>query len=214
MAGAWLTAISLCFSAATLAQKPVGITAELRAVTVDHNGTEVSIEREQDNSNTVTPDFALTSRPCPPFCVQPGTLALGVETIAELEVIEYLQRRAGGDESVIVVDSRTPDWVARGTIPGAVNIPWNKLNPAMGADPFTISEILEETFGARQQEGLWDFSKAKTAVLFCNGMWCGQSPANIRTLIKFGYPSHKIKWYRGGMQDWAILGLTTVKTQN
>ncbi|MDH3889000.1 MAG: rhodanese-like domain-containing protein, partial [Gammaproteobacteria bacterium] len=25
------------------------------------------------------------------------------------------------------------------------------------------------------------------------------------------YPSHKIKWYRGGMQDWEILGLSTVK---
>jgi hypothetical protein len=29
-------------------------------------------------------------------------------------------------------------------------------------------------------------------------------------LLKFGYPPHKLKWYRGGMQDWEILGLTTV----
>ena len=46
--------------------------------------------------------------------------------------------------------------------------------------------------------------------MFCNGMWCGQSPANIRTLLRFGYPADKLKWYRGGMQDWEILGLTTV----
>ena len=26
-----------------------------------------------------------------------------------------------------------------------------------------------------------------------------------------GYPAEKIKWYRGGMQDWEILGLATVK---
>ena len=51
---------------------------------------------------------------------------------------------------------------------------------------------------------------AKTLVMFCNGMWCGQSPANIRTLLRFGYPADKLKWYRGGMQDWEILGLTTV----
>jgi hypothetical protein len=30
-------------------------------------------------------------------------------------------------------------------------------------------------------------------------------------LLGFGYPAHKIKWYRGGMQNWEILGLTTVK---
>jgi hypothetical protein len=26
-----------------------------------------------------------------------------------------------------------------------------------------------------------------------------------------GYPAHKIKWYRGGIQDWMIMGLTVVK---
>jgi hypothetical protein len=26
-----------------------------------------------------------------------------------------------------------------------------------------------------------------------------------------GYPADKIKWYRGGMQSWEIVGLTTVK---
>jgi hypothetical protein len=30
-------------------------------------------------------------------------------------------------------------------------------------------------------------------------------------LLKFGYPAHKIKWYRGGMQNWSNLGLTTAK---
>jgi hypothetical protein len=43
-------------------------------------------------------------------------------------------------------------------------------------------------------------------------MWCGQSPSNIKDLVnKFKYPVDKIKWYRGGMQDWEILGLSTAK---
>jgi len=67
-----------------------------------------------------------------------------------------------------------------------------------------------ERFGAEQLDELWDFSNAKTLVMYCNGMWCGQSPRNIMTLTKFGYPAHKIKWYRGGMQNWEALGLTTV----
>ena len=58
---------------------------------------------------------------------------------------------------------------------------------------------------------VFDYSAAKTLVLFCNGMWCGQSPASIRTLLKYGYPAEKIKYFRGGMQTWEILGLSTAK---
>jgi rhodanese-related sulfurtransferase len=57
----------------------------------------------------------------------------------------------------------------------------------------------------------WDFSNAKDLVLWCNGMWCGQSPNNILSLLSFGYPAEKLKWYRGGMQNWANLGFTTTK---
>ena len=134
-----------------------------------------------------------------------------METIGELEMIEYLRQVSEGNEDILVIDSRTPDWVEKGTIPGSINIPWTELKPGAGADPFKIAEILEQHFGAISLEGLWDFSNARTLVLFCNGMWCGQSPANIKTLLRFGYPAHKLKWYRGGMQDWESLGLTVVK---
>jgi rhodanese-related sulfurtransferase len=189
----------------------VNITKGLGSIEVMHHGKKVTIMRNQDQKNTVNKAFAKTSRKCPPFCIQPATLAPGVETIAEVEVIDYLKKMNGGDKSILVIDSRTPDWVKRGTIPGAVNIPWTSLNPAKGADPISIGEIMEDQLGAKQLEGLWDYSKAKTLVMFCNGMWCGQSPNNIKNLLKFGYPAHKIKWYRGGMQDWEILGLSTAK---
>jgi len=206
-----LVIIAFGLSANAMAEgKPVGITGSLMSVTVKHGGNDVEIKRNQNNKNTVNPAFAKTSRPCPPFCIQPSTLAPGVETIGEVEMVDYITRMNGGDQSIIVIDSRTPDWAEKGTIPGAINVPWTKLNPAQGADPISIGEIMEGTFGATQLEGLWDFSNAKTAVMFCNGMWCGQSPNNIHNLLKFGYPAHKIKWYRGGMQDWEILGLTTV----
>jgi rhodanese-related sulfurtransferase len=179
--------------------------------TVMHGGKSVMIMRDQNNKAVVNPAFAKTSRPCPPFCIQPIVLAPGVETLGEREIIDYLVKMSNGDNSILVLDSRTPDWVRKGTIPGAVNIPWTALNPAKGADPISIGEILEDQFGATSLEGLWDFSNAKTLVMFCNGMWCGQSPSNIKTLLKFGYPAHKIKWYRGGMQSWSNLGLNTVK---
>lgn len=197
-------------STAVLADK-VGITDQLHTIEVMHKGEKVTIQRNQDTSHTINPAYARTSRPCPPFCIQPQQLAEGVETIAELEMLDYLKQHSDGDTSVLIIDSRTPDWVAKGTIPGSVNIPWTLLKPESGADPFEIADMLEQTFNARSVEGLWDFSEAKTLVLFCNGMWCGQSPSNIRTLLRFGYPPSKLKWYRGGMQNWEALGLTTIK---
>jgi rhodanese-related sulfurtransferase len=188
----------------------VNITPDMASVEVLHEGKKTTISRNQNQKNTVNRDFAWTSRKCPPFCIQPAVVAPGVETIAELEVLAYLARINAGDESILVIDSRTPDWVKKGTIPGAVNIPWTALNPARGADPISIGEIMVDKFGVKELEGLWDYSSAKTLVLFCNGMWCGQSPNNILNLLKFGYPADKIKWYRGGMQDWEILGLSTV----
>ncbi|MCG6937870.1 MAG: rhodanese-like domain-containing protein [Gammaproteobacteria bacterium] len=203
-------AASLVFCANASADKPVGITKDIMDVTVKHDGKEVKITRNQDNKNTVNPAFAKTSRPCPPFCIQPAVVAPGVETIAEIEMLDYLSRMSAGDDTILVIDSRTPDWVKKGTIPGARNIPWTSLNPVKGADPISILEIMENEFGVKENDDSLDFTNAKTVVMFCNGMWCGQSPNNIRNLLKLGYPADKIKWYRGGMQDWEILGLTTV----
>ncbi len=202
------TILTANVSAADLA---VGITRSMDKMEGMLNGKKITIMRDQNQSNTVNPAFAKTSRKCPPFCIQPSQLPGGVETIGEVELIGYVQKMIAGDDNIVLIDSRTPDWVAKGTIPGAVNIPWTKLNPAKGADPISIGEILTGQFGAQELEGLWDFKNAKTLIMFCNGMWCGQSPNNIKNLIRFGYPGTKVKWYRGGMQDWEILGLTTVK---
>ena len=196
---------------ATAESKPVGITPDIMAVPVNIDGAVVEFKRNQDNDATVNPAFAKTSRPCPPFCIQPSNLATGVETIGESELIEYARKMNYGDEGIIVIDSRTPDWVERGSIPTAMNVPWTNLNPAKGATPIEIADILESVFNVSESEGLFDFSNCRTAVMFCNGMWCGQSPNNIKNLLRLGYPAHKIKWYRGGMQDWEILGLTTIK---
>ncbi len=189
----------------------VKISNEIDFVDVKHKGKIVRIQRNQSPDHIINPDYAKTSRKCPPFCIQPGKLAEGVETIGELEVLDYLVRMTNGDISILVIDSRTEGWVKKGTIPGSTNIPWTLLKQEAGADPFEIADILEDRFGAVSIEGLWDFSNAKTLVLFCNGQWCGQSPSNIKTLLRFGYPAHKLKWYRGGMQNWESLGLTVVK---
>jgi rhodanese-related sulfurtransferase len=189
----------------------------LASVDVMHNGQKVTITRGHDLRATIPEAFQKTDRGCPPFCVEPMVLMPGIETIGELEVLSYLKRMAEGDGSVLVVDSRTPDWVMRGTIPGSVSVPWTKINEdATGTfetptEMANVDHVLVDQFGVIKGANGLDFGKAKTLVLFCNGIWCPQSSLNIKTLVKLGYPPEKLKWYRGGMQDWFSVGLTTVK---
>ena len=190
----------------------VKIAPWLPYATVLHQGREVILMRHQDPGNTIASRFAVTSRDCPPFCVQPMKVHAEVETLGELELIDYLQRKSDGDDSILVIDSRTSEWTASGTIPGSVNLPWVRLGPAQ-SEVSDIADILRFDFGAVQLDELWDFSNAKTLVFFCNGPWCGQSPTNIRALLTLGYPPEKLKWYRGGLQSWEQFGFTTVIDQ-
>jgi rhodanese-related sulfurtransferase len=188
----------------------VKITEGLSYIEVEHDGETVQVLRYQDPSHRIVPPYDKTARPCPPYCVQPMRIAPGVETIGELEVLDYLQRISAGDAGILLIDSRTAEWVARGTIPGAVSIPYTRLDPAH-ASPQELSELLQLEFGAASADGIWNFDGVKTLVFFCNGVWCGQSPTNIKALLGLGYPAHRLKWFRGGMQAWEALGLTTVK---
>ena len=195
--------------ASSINNNAVNITATLPYVEVKHKEKIIQIKRNQNLSNMITPDFSLTSRPCPPYCIQPINLSPGVDTIGELEILNYLQK-ASNNESILVIDSREEKWLSKGMIPGAISIPWKKLYNKTTSDE-EISEILQFHFNAVLTGKLWNFESAKTLVFYCNGPWCGQSPTNIRALLSIGYPAHKIKWYRGGMQSWETFGLTTVK---
>ena len=196
------------------------ITPELKMLDVVHNGKAVTITRATDKKATALPKvFTHTARACPPFCVQPIKVAKGVETVGELEVLDYLKRISHGDRGILVVDSRTPEWVRLGTIPGSVSIPWNKVSlDSLGtfeqeSEAKILQDILSKDFGVRiSKDGKRDFRNVKTLVMYCNGNWCPQSSVNIKTLLKLGYPPYKLKWYRGGMQSWVSVGLSTIKS--
>jgi rhodanese-related sulfurtransferase len=177
--------------APAFAEEPVNITRDEPFIEVPTASGTARIERSQDPDNKLEDDWARTSRPCPPFCIQPYSPSEGVTTIGELELIDMLK-----DPDALVLDSRTPDWFAGGSIPGAINMPYDR-----------ITERLDE-LGCQIDFDGWDCSEAKTVALFCNGPWCGQSPSAIRNMIVAGYPPEKISYYRGGMQVWRLLGLT------
>ena len=171
----------------------VRIAPELPSVTVETADGPVTIQRIQDRAHELTGPFARTSRKCPPFCIQPMTPAEGVATVGELELIDLLK-----DPDARVLDARTLEWHLEETIPGAYHLPYTQ-----------VADRLDE-LGCTETGGDWDCAEAKKVALFCNGLWCGQSPTAIRAMIREGYPAERIFYYRGGMQAWKILGLTTV----
>ncbi|HKL54534.1 MAG: rhodanese-like domain-containing protein [Roseovarius sp.] len=187
-----LATICLGLLAAPLAaQEPVNIRPDRPSVTVETPSGPFEIKRLQENDHEITGEWARTSRPCPPFCIQPMTPAPGVTTIGELELLDMLE-----ESETVLVDSRTPDWFEGGTIPGAINIPYTQVVDRLG------------DLGCEIDFDGWDCSNARPVALFCNGLWCGQSPSAIRNMISAGYPAEKIFYYRGGMQSWRVLGLS------
>ncbi len=197
--------VCLFVSIATLPVRAesVRITQDIEARTIMLNGAAIVIDRIQDSENRLEGEFTRTSRPCPPFCITPMTVAPGVVTLGELEVMDFLETRVAAGEGLLL-DSRLPEFFAKGTIPGAVNLPFATLDPT---NPYR-DEILK-ALGATFTGSEWDFAQARQLAVFCNGPWCNQAPLAIRHLLQAGYPAGKLSYYRGGMQVWLQLGLST-----
>ena len=218
----------LFLCAAFVQAQEVNIREGLPYVSTTHDGKAVEIRRIQDQNHVLTGGFSKTSRKCPPFCIQPTQVAPGVVTVGELEVLTFIEKKLNKGEGILI-DARTPSWYKKGTIPGSVNIPFASFGDdqddvlkaaalaKLGVTRKISSSFLEDAMASLQGmlgngpgSSEWDFSKAKELTLWCNGMWCGQSPHAIHALLDLGYPAEKIHYYRGGMQDWKILGLTVI----
>ena len=200
-------------------------------VEVIHQGKLVKIQRIQDQDHILEGGFAKTSRKCPPFCIQSMSAGEGVRTVGQLEMFDFMENELL-DETGIIVDARTPAWWKRGTIPGSVNIPFTvfgldtndpqliDMMRVLGAkrrgDVSGFTRTIEGfgLMGGDQKTDEWDFTSAKKVILWCNGMWCGQSPRAIKGLLELGYPPEKIMYYRGGMQGWQSLGLTVIDPED
>ena len=144
--------------------------------------------------------------------IQPMIIAKGIKTIGEIEVFDFIQNKSSKNpDKYLLVDSRTSSWFENSTIPSAINIPYSdlKYDKLFEDEYFKALRLL----GIKNINNKLDFSEAKDIILFCNGSWCVQSPRAIKQLIKKGYPKNKIQWYRGGMQDWTAVGLTTTKSK-
>jgi rhodanese-related sulfurtransferase len=226
-----LTVVAIGMMSTHAVALDVKLTDYLAYVDVNHAGETVRIQRIQDQANILNDGFAKTSRKCPPFCIQPMSVAPGVTTVGEAEIFRFMDRQLAAGTGMIV-DARTPSWYAKGTIPGSVNIPFTyfsgnddesetvaaleKVGGVRRGEVGWMTRALEKLlaalglFDAHMKTDRWDFSGAKDLIFWCNGPWCGQSPRAIKALLGHGFPAEKVSYYRGGMQMWKVLGLTVV----
>lgn len=220
----------LFFIGALWAENPMVL--QLTGVKTTHmmaNGKaqEVFIERntpKECNDVGINPEAIFSGdyagKNVPPLCkksfvttvgkAQPMSFAQGVITVGEIEVLDFIKNKLNVNPSAyILVDARKRDWYEQMTIPSSVNIPFDEIeyDSAIPEDFERVQALL----GFRKIAETYDFSHAKTALLFCNGIWCVQSRLAIEKLIKMGYPREKLLWYRGGLQDWVVLGFTTIQ---
>ena len=196
--------ITLLFS--PLSALEVNITEGLPYVDVDVDGKSIRIQRIQDTKHKLTNSYTKTSRPAPPFSIQPFQPIKGIETVSELDVLDFLKNQVSKNKGILI-DARMPKWNKAGTIPGATNIPFSILS-SKKENPYI--EKIFALLDVKKANGSWNFENAQKLLIFDNGPWCQQGVRAMHNLVKLGYPKSKILYYRGGMQYWQILGLTTM----
>lgn len=168
-------------------------------------GQEIVISRAHTvDASTIT---ALTqvSTTCAAPCLSPMSAADNVSTLGELDVLQFLSTQVETGNGLLI-DARLPSERALGFIPASVNIPATTVSPD---NPYR-NEILM-ALGAEQFGGVFDFSGAISLVVFDGGPATQDASSFISDLLAAGYPPAKIAYYRGGMQVWTTLGLSTLE---
>ncbi len=184
----------------------VRINKDIPYIMTTDSGHKIKVERVQDTNHRLTDDYTKTSRPCPPFCIQPTKIDPQIQNIEELELISFMNNQVE-KKTGVVIDARLKKWYELETIPSAVNIPFPVIQNASKAKAEKIFKILGMKV---KTNGSWDFSNAKELAVFCNGVWCEQSAHFMAGMLKHHYPKNKLFYYRSGFQGWKLLGLTTV----
>lgn len=169
------------------------------------NGQQITIQRDPGATSAFAP---LASDPCGATCIAPLQAAAGVATLDETQVLGFFTDVVAADQG-LVVDARTPGARAAGYIPGSVSLPRATLAP----DSKYTKEILL-ALGARELDGVFNFADARMLLVYDSGPASNEAGGLVLNLLAKGYPAAKIKYYRGGMQVWSMLGFSIQKGQS
>jgi len=170
------------------------ITENLNSVKVQHEKDEVLIERKLLSQNAT----------CPPFCIEPMQIK-GVTTLGELEVLEFIDKLKE-KKGRLLIDVRENTLYDKETIPGAINLPYSMLKYGSKYQ----GEVLR-LLGAKLKKSSveWSFKRAQRLLIFGDSATTPEASKSLKTLLRLGYPSSKLFYYRGGVSSWKALGLTT-----
>jgi rhodanese-related sulfurtransferase len=200
---------------------------QFSGVETTYKDKEISIKRLRHpkcQKVGITPDNIfggnLAARTVPKECkksivtslgaIQPMKIDNEIETVGELEVLKFLAILEFEPDKYALIDARNPHWYEKMTIPNSINIPYSDIKEDEDLSK-EYTRALKLLNIKKDKNGKLDFLLAKEVIVFCNSNWCVQSVWAIKSLVKMGYPKNKIFWYRGGLQDWAASGFTTVK---
>ena len=132
-----------------------------------------------------------------------------IETVGVLETLLFIKRSIKSDR-YLLIDARGEEWFDFQTIPSAINIPFYVIKEPK-AYPFAFEDAIKTLGGELDNRGRVDFRDSKEILIFCNGPWCTQSVTFIETLLDLGFDGEKIRWFRGGMEEWLLAPMTTTR---
>ena len=171
----------------------INITEKLVSVDTQHLEHNMSIERI---STPLAPS-------CPPFCIEPISIK-GVKSVGELELLSFIQsvekKRDG-----LLIDVRENLKYREETIPSAINLPYEML---MDKSPYQ-EEVLK-SLGAKKIHKGWFFKNPQKLLIFGESSFSPEASKAIKALVKLGYPTNKLLYYRGGIVSWKASGLTLI----
>lgn len=174
-------------------QKSINITGKLLSVDTQHLEHKITIER-------ISTPLAPT---CPPFCIEPMKIK-GVESVGELELLVFIQEVEKKRDGLLI-DVRKNLKYKEETIPSAINLPYEML---LKTSPYQ-QEVLK-SLGAKKLKRGWFFKNPQKLLIFGESSFSPEASKAIKALVKLGYPSNKLLYYRGGIISWKATGLTLI----
>ncbi|MCP4408458.1 MAG: rhodanese-like domain-containing protein [Gammaproteobacteria bacterium] len=223
---------SVCFQClislgAGVDSQPGPVNYSTDCIEVLHDGKPVCIPCNIDTDHILKKEFFDSLPQCPPSCVGPVKKDLGVSTIDEQGILEFMENRLSEDTGALV-DTRRSELHLKGSIPGAINIPYTVFH--MRSDSIELDSALNElgveriadwavaaSGGGGKNSALAvpenyerDYEFAKELVVWSGGPMDSSATLAIMGLLDLGYPAERISYYHGGLQFWRAFGLNVV----
>lgn len=166
------------------------------------NGERIKISRGNREAVRYAERFTASGGGCGAPCIAPMQVAEGVQTLDETQVLEFLVTEVAANKG-LMVDARMPEDRAKGFIPGTVSLPHATLDPENN-----YRKDILRALGAREFDGVFNFTDARQLLVYDAGPGTNDAGVLVQHLLDEGYPPELIRYYRGGMQVWAVLGFS------